>query len=125
MVVVCRLVLVADGVERSNEFMVAVDEDNAGAVTIDMKLFGVNHDRYVLTMEAADDGVVQNGADWVRMEAEAIRFRNMVMVGENYLVWFMFSGGGRRRRAADWSDDGHQDGFSYWESSSSSRFHRW
>ena len=80
MVVVCRLVL--DGVECI-EFMVmaAVDEDNAGAVTIDMKLFGVNHDRYVLTMEAADKGVVQDGAAWVRMEAEAIRFRNMVMVG--------------------------------------------
>ena len=81
MVVVCRLVL--DGVECI-EFMVmaAVDEDNAGAVTIDMKLlFGVNHDRHVLTTETADDGVVQDGAAWVRMEAEAIRFRNMVMVG--------------------------------------------
>ena len=83
MVVVCRLVgVVVDGFECI-EFMVmaAVDEDNAGAVTIDMKLFGVNHDRYVLTMEAADKGVVQDGAAWVRMEAEAIRFRNMVMVG--------------------------------------------
>ena len=79
MVVVCMLVLVAGGVERS----VAVDEDNAGAgaVTIGMILLGVNHDRYVLTTETADDGVVQDGADWVRMEAEAIRFRNMVMVG--------------------------------------------
>ena len=98
MVVVCMLVGVAvDGFECI-EFMVmaAVDEDNAGAVTIDMKLFGVNHDRYVLTMEAADKGVVQDGAAWVRMEAEAIRFRNMVMVGENYLSMVCV----QRRRAA-------------------------
>ncbi len=94
MVVVCMLVLVAGGVERS----VAVDEDNAGAgaVTIGMILLGVNHDRYVLTTETADDGVVQDGADWVRMEAEAIRFRNMVMVGENYLSMVCV----QRRRAA-------------------------
>ena len=53
------------------------DEDD-GINDIDMK-FGGNHDREVVMMEAAGDGHVQDGANWVRMEEKAIRFRIIVV----------------------------------------------